>query len=1197
MADDVARTSLTFDATGAKQGATDFQQAGQQVIAANAAVEASENKTAATTEAAATRKSTARRAASQSAKDTAAIETAALTAAGDASVVASNRIVTSYSSQQKALDNYAKSLDPFQANVTKAAKTVANLQDIQAQGGASAARATELLVPAQAKLAAAQTAAATASDAQGKSMKATTEASGQMGFAVRQLGVQTVQFFSSVQGGQSVLTALIQQGHQVADVALSTGTGMGVLGTAAKAAFGFITSPVGLVIAAAATLTALGVAAESTARRIEVMRNSLALARPDFIATSQVAEAAAKDLARTTFLDTSQARGGVSGVFQALPNYSGTQQQLESIVLVMARVSKAVHDGTVEWSDLSAVLKSPSAYLETLGGRLGALDPLFTRHIRDLEAAGQGYKATAEVLALLNDRTKTQADNMTPLEKALHDLSVSLTGASQGGKSFADTLGGPINNTLATLITGVNSLVTALKALEQIKPGAGLQALAAVFSGFAGGAAVAGAVSDKIIGALNIPQNGYLGSASNAVNSAIGWTPSRGPASSYAGIGAPASITAPAYDVSQMLVIVEKFVTSGMKLDDAVAYAANAMRESGGNYQSVNPGDAPGGSHGLFQWNRDRVTNFQSQNQGALPEQTSMDAQIAFANWERSHGYAGVDASVQGKTDVGAKAATVTAGYEVPKDIPGQSAISAAIANDFMARFSGGGGSAGTSGGGGASGGFGITAAAGASDSAEKLDKLRTSLGLVTDATTKYKGEQGLLEAALAAHPGDAGYAEALQKVQLALYDSVPAVTGQVRAIELDIAANNRLTTAWGENSKAASETTIQNKALTDALKIADPSTTQYAAAVAILTSELTKQAAAQERVQLAQASSVSRDNLTYLQAEISTLGMNYNARELLLTNLKNEQDLKRQYPNLSDAEIAARVKELGAVEQMTLALNQQKAGVDAIAGAFSQSFDTIGNAMAQAFVQGQGAAVNWQNVMASVIQQVIQQFAKLALLNPAMNFLFGQNNPTIDSTVQGLANGSGALSGLFKFLGGAGSSGADAISLGSSAINASGVGAFGIDSVAASILHDGGVASIGGEPRWVHAAYFDNAPRFHSGLGNDEVAAILQRGERVLTIAQTQNFDRMVKALPRFHDGMNNDGIGDMIDNFASTFAGGSSNQSSKDGQDGGDVHFHNNFNFGSAPANVDTFNRSATQIARKIGVTVRQEMGRGRN
>jgi hypothetical protein len=57
------------------------------------------------------------------------------------------------------------------------------------------------------------------------------------------------------------------------------------------------------------------------------------------------------------------------------------------------------------------------------------------------------------------------------------------------------------------------------------------------------------------------------------------------------------------------------------------------------------------------------------------------------------------------------------------------------------------------------------------------------------------------------------------------------------------------------------------------------------------------------------------------------------------------------------------------------------------------------------------------------------------------------------------------------------------------------------MDGVGYGTMHDGGLVGrdwTGG--RYIHPAYFDDAPRYHSGLRPDEVPAILQQGEWVLS-------------------------------------------------------------------------------------------------
>lgn len=64
-------------------------------------------------------------------------------------------------------------------------------------------------------------------------------------------------------------------------------------------------------------------------------------------------------------------------------------------------------------------------------------------------------------------------------------------------------------------------------------------------------------------------------------------------------------------------------------------------------------------------------------------------------------------------------------------------------------------------------------------------------------------------------------------------------------------------------------------------------------------------------------------------------------------------------------------------------------------------------------------------------------------------------------------------------------------------------LGLVGLPTTGAKLFHSGGIVGIDGTDRYVHPDYFDNAPRFHSGLMPDEFPAILQRGEGVFTKAQ----------------------------------------------------------------------------------------------
>ena len=68
-----------------------------------------------------------------------------------------------------------------------------------------------------------------------------------------------------------------------------------------------------------------------------------------------------------------------------------------------------------------------------------------------------------------------------------------------------------------------------------------------------------------------------------------------------------------------------------------------------------------------------------------------------------------------------------------------------------------------------------------------------------------------------------------------------------------------------------------------------------------------------------------------------------------------------------------------------------------------------------------------------------------------------------------------------------------------------------GAGGIFADILHAGGMAGSAGPSRMVPAMAFAAAPRMHSGgmagLRHDEVPAILQRGERVLSRRETAGY------------------------------------------------------------------------------------------
>ena len=135
-------------------------------------------------------------------------------------------------------------------------------------------------------------------------------------------------------------------------------------------------------------------------------------------------------------------------------------------------------------------------------------------------------------------------------------------------------------------------------------------------------------------------------------------------------------------------------VARGMDPETALAMAANSLGESGGNWQTA-PGDS-GVSHGLFQWNGDRLAAFQAANGGKLPEQTSLGAQLDFAanEWKADHNGAATAAG-QFNTAEG-KIAPIVSKYEVSANQPADIARRSAYLSQLRAAGVGQGGTQGT---------------------------------------------------------------------------------------------------------------------------------------------------------------------------------------------------------------------------------------------------------------------------------------------------------------------------------------------------------------------------------------------------------------------------------------------------------------------------------------------------------------------
>jgi hypothetical protein len=131
-------------------------------------------------------------------------------------------------------------------------------------------------------------------------------------------------------------------------------------------------------------------------------------------------------------------------------------------------------------------------------------------------------------------------------------------------------------------------------------------------------------------------------------------------------------------------------IARGMRPDSAIGFAANALHESSAQ-PGTGPGDA-GASHGLFQWNADRLARFQATHNGLSPEQTPLGTQLDYVVSELNGPESAARDAIMGANGPAEKAAAVSQFYLRPKDVAAEMQRRSATALQLADAWGSGGG-------------------------------------------------------------------------------------------------------------------------------------------------------------------------------------------------------------------------------------------------------------------------------------------------------------------------------------------------------------------------------------------------------------------------------------------------------------------------------------------------------------------------
>jgi hypothetical protein len=208
------------------------------------------------------------------------------------------------------------------------------------------------------------------------------------------------------------------------------------------------------------------------------------------------------------------------------------------------------------------------------------------------------------------------------------------------------------------------------------------------------------------------------------------------------------------------------------------------------------------------------------------------------------------------------------------------------------------------------------------------------------------------------------------------------------------------------------------------------------------------------------------RDQIALLQKQIELVGEGESQRAVVIAQLQAEQQLRQRGIALTSAEGQAILANAAAIEHLNQSLAESQAATQELQGLT----DSVFGHFAELIAEGKLDWNSWADAGRAALLDIEQEMVKLALLNPLKNLLFGTSLPTLSS-----------VGGIFG-----------------SILKGIGVG------------HAGGMAEQLTATRDVPMAMFHFAPRLHDGafLSPDEVPAILQRGERVLSREETRRYD-----------------------------------------------------------------------------------------
>jgi hypothetical protein len=873
----------------------------------------------------------------------------------------------------------------------------------------------------------------------------------QQSFAMRQMGVQTVQAFSGIATGQPIMMTLIQQGHQMVDILLAADLSFRKFGEAIGRTFSAIAgwlvrNPITLaILAITAAIASLGLAvvrAEQAQSRMRQLQNEISAQRPgeEGGAAAQV-EAASRHLAATTPLSREGAFEAASIVARSR-SWAGTQQQMEDLIKVGENLRLKLGIELPEaMKMLTDAARDPAKAAEDAGHRFANFTNQIVQQITELEREGRLKEAMELFFKTMKEATNGAGENVSNLTKQWERFQELFTGDKTGlwrkvGEAMAEGLaiglkaindlieatqkffglGGEWSDVPFTRkwwakkfgMTDTTAPVVGQELTEAEKqwrraPGAvntgvstaGALGIMQLMPGTAGGLGVNPFIpSENVMGGLKYIQQlseqmrSFPGGLEAGISRAYLTGPHGnlmgGPATEYAGKVAAADISKLPTDTVRMI---DYWATILGLPPNLVALGKRiAMVESGGlQLPSSAPGMIPAMPGGAPVVTTPAATTTTTTT-GFDPKKDALQEQL------RRDIEASNELARQQRANLQEQAR-----YRESIAMQEQKLREAQASGDKdrIAQES-----------------TNLTAL---------RQRLMTLQGLYTDLIEQSQRMARDAENAAKAFDTQAGAARDFEQIRQR-YRDIARQTGRPydeEAANREIAARqkeltkgftdetevilrrNKAQAEWlpiaREGSIALEHHIAQLQAEEEAIKAAIPGSAEYNRLVQERTEALTKEAQIKRDLQTANDNFQQRQTIDYLKTEIALLGESVAVRNRELAILRARQSLQlRPGQAPRSAEEAEKIRLAAEQADVETAAERIKAAYADIEQFGSQVFDTIGDAMVASFQEGADAAKIWQNALTSILNDLMKEFMKLAIVNPLKNALFGSNLPEL---------------------------------------------------------------------------------------------------------------------------------------------------------------------------------------------------------